>query len=143
MITKETLNRLILNETNALDLQALKKMVKEYIDKYYGEKLNVNGRVKNEYGYTYHGIPAKTTLTTVFNLFKERFMNDNKSIKKQFKYLNSNYNSKYKLRDLMIFKLKIDGYSFVQIAEITNLSKVRIKQIYYIVKKMINDLSIS
>lgn len=67
-------------------------------------------------------------------------MDNNKIIRKQFRYLNSNYNSKYKLRDLMIFKLKTNGYSFIQIAEITNLSIVRVKQVYYIVKKIIDEI---
>lgn len=137
MATKNISNRIILKESNALDLKALKKMVKEYIDKYYGDKFKVNKMVKNEFGYSYQNVPAKTTLTTIFNLFKERFIHETRYLKKQFKFLNQNYNSTHKLRDLYIFKLKMDGYNFKQIAEITNLSVVRIKQVYYIVKKLV------
>ena len=137
MVTKNSLNRIILNKNNALDLQALKKMVKEYIDKYYGKKFKVSKHVLNGFCWSFQNVPAKTTLTTVFKLFKKRFAEDNRCIRKQFRYLNQNYNSKYKLRDLMVFKLKTDGYSFMQIAEITGLSIVRIKQVYYIVKKIL------
>ena len=139
MTTKNISNRIILNETNALDLKALQKMVKSYIDKYYGEKRKVNAIVKGKYISSVLSVPAKTTLYTVFNLFKKTFMEDNRCVRKQFRYLNLNYDSKNKLRDLYIFKLKIDGYTFKQISEIIGLSIVRIKQVYYNIKKIIDN----
>ena len=135
MTTKNISNRIILQVRSTLDLQALKKLVQEYINNYYGEKRKERKIVRNKYLSSILAVPSKITLTTVFNLFERRFIDDTTHIRKVFRYLNHNYSSTHKLRDLYIFKLKMDGYTFKQIVEITNLSIARVKQIYYIVKK--------
>lgn len=63
-------SKLFLKVSYIPDLKVLKNMVKEYSNKYYGDKKLVRKLVKDEFGYIYKGMSAKKTLHTVFTQFK-------------------------------------------------------------------------
>lgn len=137
MTTKNTPNRIILKESYTLDLKELERMVKDFIKKYYEGKKTYKKQVKTEFGYVYRDYKPTITVSSVFRAFKRRNKTIYSSLAKIFRYLNQNYSSKHKLRDVYIFKLKYDGYTFREIAEITGLTIIRIKQIFYEIKSLI------
>jgi len=140
MIPKDTLNRMTLKDIQLLDLNILENTVKEFIKKYYGSKKLIRKLVKTDSGFSsFEWCKPTKTLHNVFIEFKQLNKDSFNYSKKIFKYLNQNYNSKQKLRDLFIFRLRNEEYSFKEIAEITGLSLIRVKQVYYEIRKIIND----
>lgn len=136
MVNKKATDKIILSTTEIYNLNVLKKLVKEYITKFYGKKLKVGKRITNYNFTSYQRIDTKVTLTTIFDKFDKSY---GRKFKFDIKLLNKKYQSKYKLRDLYIYKLRKEGYSFAQISDILNMTIGRIKQIFYKLKKIIDD----
>ena len=137
MTTKNTSSRIILKENSILDLNELEIMVKEFINNCYGSKKMVRKLVRTEFGSSFKLKKITKTLHSVFNEFKRLDNKSSNSFRKLFRYLDKNYNSTHKLRDIHIFKLKYDGYTFTEIVKISGLSIARVKQVYYEIKNLI------
>lgn len=136
MPTKNVSNIIIPKETIVLDLKELRDMVKVFIKKYYSKSV-YSRAVKSKFGYSHRNYTPTITVNSVFQSFIQQNKDSYKSLKKIYRYLNQNYNSKHKLRDLLILKLKNEGYTFNQIKDIIGLSVPRIKQVYYKIKNLI------